>query len=494
MSKANKKIGLLFPHQLVYNPEIFAQCDEWYLIEDSLFFGDPYTQLSFHINKRIFHRASMKAFYDELVEHGITCSYLDYQDDTTIVTDNRLDDNQEYVVQDPTDFLLEKRLQRRFPNITFLSSPLFINSREDNEQFMDGRDSYFMHHFYQWQRKRLGILIDDNGQPEGGSWSYDSENRKKIPKHHIPELPEDPKEYDNDYVREAKEYVAKVFPESYGHDAFKYIYPVTRTDAKQWFDDFLKHRFVHFGPYEDAIVQDHTILYHSLLSPLLNVGLLHPTEVVDMACSYAQEHDVPLNSLEGFVRQIIGWREFIRLVYEREGTTMRTSNMWNHKRPLPKGFWSAETGLEPVDECIKRLLATGYTHHIERLMLFGNLMFLQETDPDDVYTWFMEMFIDSYDWVMVPNVYGMTQNTAHGLMTTKPYISGSNYLKKMSNISNGPWADTWDALYWSFIIKHRKELEENGRMFFVTNRAKKFDQETINAYEETKQVYYRSQN
>jgi deoxyribodipyrimidine photolyase-related protein len=241
------------------------------------------------------------------------------------------------------------------------------------------------------------------------------------------------------------------------------------------------------------MVKGASMLYHSVLSPLLNVGLLDPRKVIDETLKYAKEYEVPLNSLEGFIRQIIGWREFIRLVYEYEGVTLRNANKWKHTRKLPESFWTAHTNIEPIDESISRILDTGYAHHIERLMLHGNFMFLLETDPNDVYTWFMELFIDSYDWVMVPNVYGMTQQSAQGIMTTKPYISGSNYILKMSNYSKGPWCDVWDALYWSFIIKHREELASNGRMHFVTSRAKKLTSAQKKEYETTKETYLKSQ-
>lgn len=493
MNTSVKKIGLIFPHQLFEYHKLTTDCDEFYLIEDSLFFGDPHTSLSFHRHKCVFHRASMRAYADELSKQKIPFTYLEYQKGTTIRNDKRLGEHHHYYVIDPTDYLLEKRLKERFNNLSILPSPLFINSREDNKNYMEDRDQYFMHHFYQWQRKRLGILVDKDGNPEGGSWSYDDQNRKKIPQKELSRIPEEPNNQLNSYIEEAQHYVAEKFPHAYGSTDVSFIYPVTRKDAQRWFNEFLTERFEHFGPYEDAMVEGRTLLYHSLLSPLLNVGLLDPQEIVSQALDFASDNNVPLNSLEGFIRQVIGWREFIRLVYEFEGTKLRTHNQWNHERLLPKTYWTAETGIDPIDETIKRVLSTGYAHHIERLMLFGNFMFLQEANPDHVYRWFMEMFIDSYDWVMVPNVYGMTQNTCKGLMTTKPYISGSNYILKMSNHKKGDWTKIWDALYWSFVIRHREELENNGRMFFVTKRASGFTKETQKSYEAIKETFYRSQ-
>ena len=194
---------------------------------------------------------------------------------------------------------------------------------------------------------------------------------------------------------------------------------------------------------------------------MLNIGLLNPQQIIDKAIQAAIDNEIPLNSLEGFIRQIIGWREFIRIVYEREGTRQRTTNYWRFTRKIPDSFWNGTTGIHPVDTVIKRLLKTGYCHHIERLMVLGNFMLLCEFDPDEVYRWFMEMFIDSYDWVMVPNVYGMTQFADGGLMTTKPYISGSNYLMKMGDWDKGEWTQIWDGLFWRFMHVHRD--------FFLTN-------------------------
>jgi deoxyribodipyrimidine photolyase-related protein len=197
---------------------------------------------------------------------------------------------------------------------------------------------------------------------------------------------------------------------------------------------------------------------------MLNVGLITPQLIVDETLKFAAENKIPLNSLEGFVRQIIGWREFIRAVYELKGTEERTRNFWGFKRKIPPSFWNGTTGIEPVDTTIKKVLQTGYCHHIERLMVLGNFMLLCEFDPDEVYRWFMEMFIDAYDWVMVPNVYGMTQFADGGLMATKPYISGSNYLMKMSDFKKGPWQEVWDGLFWRFMHVHRDFFLQNPRL------------------------------
>jgi deoxyribodipyrimidine photolyase-related protein len=235
----------------------------------------------------------------------------------------------------------------------------------------------------------------------------------------------------------------------------------------------LANRFEHFGDYEDAIVEGESWLWHSVLTPSMNIGLLTPGEVVKATTDFGKKNDVPLNSLEGFLRQVIGWREFMRATYEDLGVAMRTTNHWQHRRAMPKSFYDGTTGIIPVDDTIRRILDTGYCHHIERLMVLGGFMFLCEIDPDDIYRWFMEMFVDSYDWVMVPNVYAMSQNADGGLITTKPYFSGSSYVRKMSHYEQDSWCEIWDALYWRWILNHVDDLGKNPRWAMMCSMAMK---------------------
>ena len=211
------------------------------------------------------------------------------------------------------------------------------------------------------------------------------------------------------------------------------------------------------------------ILNHSVISPLINVGLLTPETVVEQSVDFARENDVPINSLEGFIRQITGWREFIRGMYEVKGRYSRTANFWNFHRPIPNSFYTGDTGIPPIDETIKKVLKTGYCHHIERLMVLGNFMLLCEFDPDEVYKWFMELFIDAYDWVMVPNVYGMVLFADGGTFATKPYIGGANYIKKMSNYKGGEWEKIWNGLFWRFINNQQSFFRSNPRTSMMVN-------------------------
>ena len=221
----------------------------------------------------------------------------------------------------------------------------------------------------------------------------------------------------------------------------------------------------------------------------MNVGLLDPNYLVKTTVDYAKKHNIPINSTEGFIRQIIGWREFIRGVYIAKGTEERTKNFWNFSRKMPAAFYNGTTGLEPFDDSIKKITKTGYIHHIERLMIVGNLMLLCEIDPDEVYRWFMELSIDSYDWVMVPNVYGMSQFADGGLMSTKPYISGSSYILKMSDYKKGDWCSIWDALFWNFINNHKEFFKKNPRMRMLVSSFEKMNPEKKKALLETSATF-----
>ena len=286
-------------------------------------------------------------------------------------------------------------------------------------------------------------------------------NREKYPKDkEAPKL----KTFQKDEIR--------VNNESYINDYFKnnpgkiekFIYPTDFKQAKQWFDDFLVNRFDEFGPYEDAVLKEKSILNHSVLSPLLNSGLISPNYVIEKSLHFYEKNNIRLNSCEGFLRQIIGWREFIRGVYIAVGNKERTRNFWNFNRKIPNSFYNGDTGIEPIDDTIKKINNSAYANHIERLMIIGNFMLLCEFEPNEVYKWFMEMFIDSYDWVMVPNVYGMSQFSDSGMMSTKPYISSSNYILKMSNYKKGDWCKIWDSLFWNCMDKQRDFFIKNPRM------------------------------
>jgi len=314
--------------------------------------------------------------------------------------------------------------------------------------------------------------MDKNDQPVGGKWSFDEENRKKIPKDTL--IPSLPTFKDSIHKDDVIKVISKYFHNHPG-ELTNLWFPVSRKDAKKQLDEFIKNRFLNFGIYEDAMLEGENFLFHSCISSLLNIGLLTPSYVIERSIKLADKYNVPINSLEGFIRQIIGWREFIRGIYQEEGEYQIKQNYWNHKNKLTDAWYEGETGIIPLDDAIKTTIRDGYVHHIPRLMVISNIMNLCEIHPDEIYKWFMEMYIDSSDWVMVPNVYGMATYADGGLMSTKPYTCGSNYILKMSNYKKGEWCDTLDGLYWRFTEKNRDFYESNPRLSLLTRSLDKMD-------------------
>ena len=473
------KCCLVFPNQLFKDSNLISTNNHIFLVEEYLFFK----QYKFHKQKISFHRSTMKFYEDYLKSQGVRVSYIDSNDNESNILYllDMLKSQGFNLIEmyDPVDYLLNKRIKRKCNehNIDLLvhESPHFLNSNDDLEDFFkESKKKFFQTSFYKSERKKRNILIDSDGRPEGGEWTYDILNRKKYPKGEIPPKIYIPKE--TRYIKDSQIYTNKYFKENYGKMGL-FNYPITFDESEKWFDDFLENRFMMFGDYEDAIVKDETTLNHSILSPLMNVGLLSPKHVISKSVDFSKKNNISINSTEGFIRQIIGWREFIRGIYKAKGSYERTLNYWGFKRKIPRSFYTGETGIEPIDNSIKKVLKTGYLHHIERLMILGNFMLLCEFDPDEVYIWFMELFIDSYDWVMVPNVYGMSQFADGGLMSTKPYISSSNYVYKMSDYKKGDWDIVWDGLFWRFMDKQRDFFIKNPRLRMLVNTFDKMSSE-----------------
>ena len=485
-------VNLIFPNQLFKDSPLLENGLPIYLIEEFLFFK----QYNFHKQKIAFHRATMKQYQSFLSLKNIEVVYIESVEN---VSDSRElipflkskgITNINYI--DPVDNWLQKRIEKCCTASTIertvFDSPLFLNTKEDLQPFFrSDKKKYHQTSFYTDQRTKRRILIDSDGKPTGGKWTFDTENRKKYPAKKIPPAIQFP-DVDSFY-KEALDYVDKNFSKNIGQLSENSLYPTNFKTSQQWFLKFLEQRFLEFGTYEDAIVAENSILNHSVLTPMLNIGLISPKDIIEQSITFAKANNIPINSLEGFVRQIIGWREFIRGMYESRGSDERTRNFWGFTKKIPKSFYDGTTGIYPIDQTIKKTLETGYCHHIERLMVLGNFMMLCEFDPDEVYRWFMEFFIDSYDWVMVPNVYGMSQFADGGLMASKPYISGSNYLMKMSNYKKGEWQAVWDGLFWRFMDTHRSFFKKNPRLGMLVSMFDKMPQEKRQQHIENAEHY-----
>jgi deoxyribodipyrimidine photolyase-related protein len=483
-----REVVLIFPHQLFARHPALDPERVVYLVEADRFFSE----FRFCRHKLVFHRASMRAYQARLEGEGYHVEYVTHAGPETIPRlFSALSDAGISTIRlaDPCDHTLERILAQWSRNLgirlSYQESPGFMTPRNLIEDFFTKTSHYSMTEFYREQRTRLDILMVD-GKPAGGRWTYDTENRKPVPEGlKLAKITPPP---ENEWTREAEEYVRDTFPENPGQIQ-GFIYPVTHKDAEVWLERFLANRLSCFGPYQDAISFDNPFICHSLLSPLLNTGLLTPDQVVTRALQFAEIYPVPINSLEGFIRQIIGWREFMRGVYLMEGETARRSNFWGVARKMPDSLSEGTTGILPVDTVVRNVRDRAYAHHIERLMVLGNFMLLCEIHPDEVYRWFMENFIDAYDWVMVPNVYGMSQYADGGLITTKPYISTSQFLTRMANYPEGRWCEIWDGLFWRFIARYREVFRRNPRMRVLVPMLERMEEATIRKHCETADAF-----
>jgi deoxyribodipyrimidine photolyase-related protein len=347
---------------------------------------------------------------------------------------------------------------------------MFLVERHDPIPDPEPGRFYKMEHFYRAMRRHTGLLIEPDGRPTGGTWNLDAENRKPLPRGIEP--PEPIRFEPDELTREVMEEV-----ESSGFgvgEAEGFDLPVTRSDAGLAFEDFLRHRLPDFGAFEDAMTTRSGVLYHSKLSPAMNLGLLEPMAMARAVEGEYRGGRAPLNSAEGFIRQVIGWREFIYWQYRRQMPGLRSANSWGASRPMPRMFWDGQTAMNCVRSVVSRLIDTGYTHHIERLMIVCNFCLLAGVDPAEVADWFLTFYADSHDWVVLPNVIGMGLNADGGLTATKPYISSSNYIKRMgdfceacryrTDLRAGEGACPFNVLYWNFLIEHEGRLRANPRL------------------------------
>lgn len=479
-----KQVTFIFPNQLFEDHPAIEKNVPIYLIEHPRFFTD----FKFHKQKLVLHRSSMRAYHDMLKEKKYTVHYIALKKVKTTFTKLKKTVD-EILYTQLVDHDLEKEIQSTFKKQKhhIIETPMFLTNHKQIKKYFGKKDNYRMQGFYTYQRKRLKILVK-NGKPTGGKWSFDKENRKTIDSRiKIPKIK--PIRH-NTYVTNSIKEIKKEFKKNPG-TIETFIYPVTHKDAKKWFDDFLKKRLQHFGDYQDAMIKGQSFLFHSILTPVLNIGLLTPEYVVEKTIAYAKKNSIKINNLEGFIRQVIGWREFVRAVYYLAGKKQAKNNYFKHRRALKKSFWDGTTDIDPLNDIINKVLDTAYAHHIERLMMLGNFMFISEIHPKYVYNWFMELFIDSYDWVMVPNVFGMSQYADDGLMTTKPYASSSKYVLSMSNYKKGDWCAIWDALYWHFIYKNRKQLNENPRFNMIMSILKKMKKETLQQHLKIAKNYFK---
>ena len=473
----NNGIFIIYPVTLFKNLSIIdellkeKQIKHIYIIEEPTYFTD----FKFHKQKLILHRSSMKYYYDYLlINFGSIITYIDF---------HKTDKFYNFIFKkkfhlhlyDPIEHTIISYLQKHIDNISIYDNLSFMETYDDLLTFNDNiKDNKYRHdNFYKWNRTRLNIFLDENDKPLYGKWSFDSDNKEPFKSNYI-----EPDIYPshffntniNNYLNEAKQYVELKFGSNFGlYEEF--IFPISHIQAIKLLKHFFKTKINTFGTYQDAVNSDIVVGSHSCLSSSLNIGLITVKECVNLTIKSfnsltRDEKKKQFHNYEGFIRQIIGWRSYMRLLYEFHGLDMYKMNFFNHNKKIGKEWYNATTNIYPIDILIKKVEKYAYLHHIERLMYIGNWSLIAKIHPKEIYKWFMITCIDAYNWVMVPNIHGMSQHALDNnilSMMTRPYFSSSNYLKNMSNlvIKNNNWTEIWNILYYNFIYENIDYLKSN---------------------------------
>lgn len=444
-------------------------------------------RLPYHRHRLLLILSAMRHFARERERDGWNIAYyrLEEAPDMKEALGRYLSDHHpgEILLSEPNNYeereaalSLAKRLQC---HLTILPTSQFLCSREEFSQFAHGKKRLLMENFYREMRRKTGLLMESDGAPTGGSWNYDAENRSGYRDwvkagSPIPSLL--PKIEQDELTREVAADLDRFFPEAMG-TASGFSLPVTRYGALEWLRDFISNRLPCFGEWQDLMLADQPDLFHSFLSPLLNIGLLDPLECATAAEQAYREGHAPLPAVEGFIRQIIGWREFVNGVYWIKMPHYAEMNSLGATRPLPDFFWTARTEMNCLRQVLGETLQSGFNHHIQRLMILGNFLLLSGINPQEALRWFNAMYIDAHDWVMAANLLGMALHADGGFMATKPYAGASAYIGRMSNYCEGCSYDPglkcgskdgrkacpFNLLYWNFFDQHADRFANNPR-------------------------------
>lgn len=437
---------LIFPNQLFKYKYIPKNIKKIYLIEEPIYFGYREKTYNFNKLKLLLHRSSMKYYYDYL-NKKFNVEYIEMKK-----VNYNIFKNKKLTIFQYYDYLLDKKLKDL--DIEYMDTPNQVIKDKDFEDYHKNKENKKLRHdnFYKFVKDKLNILKNIKSQ--------DKYNRNPLPKNHkIIKNPSLTKE-DKKYIEENKEYIEKLFPNNYGN-LDNFIYPVTHKSSEKWLNHFINKKFQFYGDYQDSIDNQDIFLYHSVISPMLNIGLLNPLEIVKKAKNkYEKSKNIEINDYEGFIRQIIGWRTYQVLIYKFRYNKVVKSNIFNNNKKLTKNFYEGTTNIPIVDFFIKEGFKYGYLHHIIRLMVISNFMNLCGIHPNEVYKWFMEFSVDSYDWLMICNVRSMGLWSDGGEAMRKPYISTDGYLMNLSNFEKGEWNDIWKSLFYNFINKNKKIISK----------------------------------
>ena len=452
--------------------------------------------------------SAMRHFALALAERGLPLVYVRLDDDLPGGFEERLaavlatHRPESLIVAEPGEWRMLALVQRTAAAagcaLAVRTDDHFLCSREAFATWSRGRRTLRMEFFYRWMRQRLDVLIDADGQPHGGRWNFDTENRKGFGRRGPPAVPETAHFVPDTITREVFGLIEQEFPDHPGALA-DFGWPVTRDDALVAMHRFVDERLDDFGIHQDAMWSDMPFGWHALLSSSLNLKLLSPRELLDAVLARHAARPVPLASLEGFVRQVIGWREFIRGMYWLDMPGMRDANRYGHQRPLPRWYWTADVGMRCMRHCVGQTLAHGYAHHIQRLMVTGQFALLAEVRPIEVADWYLAVYVDAVEWVELPNVVGMALHAQGDRFTSKPYIASGAYIDRMSDYCRGcryeptRRVDAVDelgtkrlacpvtTLYWNFIAGHRDALANNPRTALMVKNLERIDPTELTA-------------
>ena len=454
---------LIYPTQLFKNIELLKNKNV-YLIEEPIYF----TLYNYHKLKLAYHRATMKYYYDYLKKNKININYIEFTNISNKFYQNIKSDK--INIYDPIEYELLTKLQNIYKTRLIVHPTLNFLVYSDIKLLKTTifKNNYLFNKFYIYYRKKLNILLKSDNTPIGNKWSFDTDNRKKIPQEF--QLSKLPKIINNKYIQEAINYINKHFKDNYGK--INFIYPITHKDSEKWFNNFLKYKFNNFGEYEDATVEKHPFLFHSVITPMLNVGLLTD----DLILKRVLKYNGKIQNSEGFIRQLF-WRNYMMTIYMIEKPIIKFKK---DNTKIYNKLWNGTTEIYPIDYIINNhILPYAYSHHIIRLMYFGNFFKLCLLNDKLIYRWFMEAYIDAYSWVMYGNVYGMVLNKIK--IMTKNYIASSNYIFKMSNFKNiNNWKEIFDALYYNYINEKYDELKSDyGLRYQLAYWKKKKNKEYI---------------
>jgi len=490
------KLILVFGDQLSSNISSLRNCNQ---TNDIILMSEVYneaTHVKHHKKKLVLIFSAMRHFAKELNSKGYNVKYIYLNENIKSFTDaidTTIQKNKikEILLTEPSEYRVTKEIktwQSKFSiNIQILEDDRFLCSREEFKNFALNKKQLIMETFYRNMRKKYNILMQ-NGKPVGGKWNFDKENRNKAPNNLNINFPLFFKI--DEITKEVILLVNHKFNDHFG-DLENFNFATKRTEALKSLHYFIQNRLSLFGKYQDSMLEGHPWMFHSHISMYINLGLLLPNECINAAENAYHQGLVPINAAEGFIRQILGWREYINGVYWLKMPKYQNLNFLNAKKNLPQFYWTAETKLNCLKQCINETQQNAYAHHIQRLMILGNFLLLIGTNPRYVNEWYLIVYADAFEWVEMPNVNGMVLYADEGLLSSKPYAASGAYINKMSNYckncsynvkeKNGPSACPFNYLYWNFLIKNKNKLKTNHRMKIIYSTLDKMPKEKIDS-------------